>query len=183
MGVSNIFSIRFFVFTCSVVLCSACNANVGTESKELLDHVSKKALKATASYGERIEHCDKLVESNDVPQFSKEKLTSLNATREDVITAVAFLKFNNYFACERNARMELAFHLGTMESLKRELEVSSSSVEELQSVVSYPSSKELELEIKYLKLSQPQRDYFESIVGRSPFDLMKVLEENNLMRE
>lgn len=183
MGVSNIFSIRFFVFTCSLALCSACNANVGTGSKELLDHVSRKVLKATASYGERIEHCDKLVETNDVPQFSEEKLTSLNATRKDVITAVAFLKFNNYFACERNARMELAFHLGTLESLKRELDVNSSSVEELQSVVSYPSSKELELEVKYLKLSEPQRDYFESVVGRRPFDLIRTLEANDLMRE
>jgi len=70
-----------------------------------------------------------------------------------------------------------------MESLKRELQVDLSSVEKLQSVISYPSKRELELELKYLKLPQSQRSYFESVVGNEPFDLIRMLERNRLMRE
>lgn len=98
------------------------------------------------------------------------------------MTAVAFLNFKNYFLCERDARLELAFHLGTMENLKRSLHVDSISVKELQSLISYPSIKEIELELKYLKLSPAQRSYYESIFENKPFDLMKALELNNLIR-
>jgi hypothetical protein len=179
MGVNNIISIRLFLFACSVVLCSACNAG----DKEVLDHASRKILKSTAAYGDCIEHCDKLVKSSKTPRFDSKKMASLNISREEALTAIAFLKFYNYFQCEREARMELAFHLGTMMSLKRELQVDTSSTEAVQSLVSYPSSRELEMEIRYLELSQSQRDYLESIVGNEPFDLMKALEVNKLMRE
>ncbi|VAW48870.1 hypothetical protein MNBD_GAMMA04-1717 [hydrothermal vent metagenome] len=183
MGVDNVAYIRPIVFACSILFVSSCGAGVDTESKEVLDHLSKNILKATTSYGDRIGYCDKLVTSNDVPKLDREKLSSLNATRENILTAVAFLKFNNYFLCERDERLELTFYLETMESLKRELQVDPSSVEKLQSIISYPSRKELELELDYLKLPEPQRKYFESIIGNKPFDLMKVLELNKLMRE
>jgi hypothetical protein len=163
------------------LLGSVCNAGSDPESKEIFNLASKNILNATASYGDRILHCNKLVMLNDAPKFNMNTLVSLGATREDTLTAVAFLRFNNYFICEKKYRLELAFHLGIMASLKKELKIDSPPVEKLQSVISYPSSRELELELKHLKLSQPQRSYFESAVGDGPFDLLKILEANNLM--
>lgn len=183
MGAVNIFSIRPVLFTCGILLGSACSADIDAESIEVFDHASRNILKATVSQSERIEYCNNLKNSNSVPKFDLKNLASLNATRDDVITAVAFLKFNNDFLCQRQTRLELAFHLGTMAALKRELKTDPSSIDELQSMISYPSSRELEFEVNYLKLSQPQRNYFESIVGERPFDLLEAFEANNLSRE
>jgi hypothetical protein len=181
MGVDNMYT-RAIIFVCSIFVASSCSSGVDVESKKALDFVSKNILKATVLYSERISYCDNLTASNIPPKFDKKILNSLNATRENILTAVAFLKFNNYFICERDARLDLAFHLDTMEALKRSLQVDSNSVEELQSSISYPSIKDIELEMKYLKLSPSQRSYYESIFANKPFDLVKVLELNNLMR-
>lgn len=183
MGVSNIIYFRLLILTCSMLFGSSCGADVDPESRAIIDHASKNILKATTAYSDRIGYCDKLATSNDAPKLDTKKIDTINATRENILTAIAFLKSRNYFLCERDERLELAFHLGTMESIKRELLVDPSSVEELQSIVSYPSIKELELELEYLKLPESQRIYFESTFGSQPFDLMKTLELNNLIRE
>lgn len=183
MDVSKLLSPRYIILSLAIVFSASCGAAVDAGSEEVLEHLSRKILKATASYGERIEYCDKIVASSDVPKFDKEQLTKLKASREDVVAAVAYLTFNNYFLCERNERLGLAFYLGAMESLKSTLNVDSSSVSELQSAVSYPSIRELNLELDYLKLPQSQRDYYESIVGDAPFDLMRTLKKNSLIRE
>ncbi len=183
MDVVNIFPIRTILFSCGILLGSACSADIDTGSVEIFDHASRNILKATIAQGERIEHCNKQESSNKAPKFDLKHLVSLNATRDDIMIAVAFLKFNNDFLCQRQTRLELAFHLGTMAALKRELKTDPSSIEELQSVISYPSSRELKFEVNYLKLSQDQRSYFESIAGDKPFDLLDAIEVNNLTRE
>jgi len=183
MVVNKLLSPSYIILFLGIIFSSSCGAAVDAGSEEVLEHLSRKILKATASYGERIEHCDKIVASSDAPKFDKEQLTKLNASREDVVAAVAYLSFNNYFLCERMERLDLAFYLGAMESLKKDLKVDTNSVAELQSTVSYPSIRELKLELNYLKLPQSQRDYYESVVGNVPFDLLRTLEENRLIRE
>jgi len=174
--------VRSIIFLCSIFVNISCNAGVDIESKKALDFVSKNILTATKSYSERISYCDNLAASNTFPKFDTKTLASLDTKRENTLTAVAFLKFKNYFLCEREARLELTFHLGTMEALKRSLQIDYNSAEELQSIISFPSIKEIELELKYLQLTPSQRSYYESIFVKKPFDLMKVLELNNLMR-
>ena len=183
MGVGKLGYMKSLLFLCIIVLDSSCRANVDIASKIVLDHVSKTILQATADYGRRIEQCDQMTAANAVPMFDRKVLKSVNVTTENIITAIAFLQFRNYFMCEREERLKLAFHLGTMESLKRELGVDVKSIENLQSVISYPSKKEITLEVKYLELTESQRSYFESVVGNAPFDLMKTLKENKLLRE
>src|SRR5690606_4902977 len=152
MDVNKLLSPRYIILFLGVILSSSCGATVDTGSEEVLEHLSRKILKATASYGERVEYCDKIVASSDIPKFETAQLAKLNASREDIVAAVAYLTFNNYFLCERDERLELAFYLGAIESLKKDLKVDSSSVSELQSAVSYPSIRELKLELNYLKL-------------------------------
>lgn len=117
MDVSKLRSLHYIIFCLSIIFSTSCSAAVNADPEEVLDHLSKRILKATAAYGERIEYCDKLVASSEAPKFDKEMLTKLDANREDIVGAVAFLTFNNYFLCERNERLELAFYLGTMKSL------------------------------------------------------------------
>lgn len=183
MDVVNTFPIRSILFTCSILLGSACSADIDADSIEIFDHVSRNILKATTSHNERVEFCDKLKNSNKAPKFDQNILATLNATQDDVMTAIAFMKFNNDFLCQRQTRLELAFHLGTMATLKREFKIDPSSVEKLQSMISYPPSDEIEFEVNYLKLSQPQRSYFESITGNNPFDLVEAIDVNNLTLE
>jgi len=172
-------SITFIVF---VVLGSGCLAEEDVDSKEILEYVSRNILKASSDYGLRIEYCDRITFSSQTPKLDKEMLIASDVAREDAVTAVAFLQFRNYFLCEQEARLKLAFHLGIMESLKRELGLEIKSIENIQSTVSYPSKKELALEIKYFTLSEEVRDYFESVVGNKPFDLMATLKANELLR-
>ena len=183
MAVDSLASLRSIVYASSLLFSVVCYAEIDINSTAVLNHVSESILEATTSYSDRISYCDNQVKSNEAPKLDKEYLNSLNATRENSLTAVVYLKSKNYFLCERDARLELAFHLGTMESIRRELLIDPSAVKKLQSIISYPSIRELELELEYLKLPKPQRKYFESVFGIKPYDLMKTLESNQLIRE
>ncbi|MGK0442458.1 MAG: hypothetical protein ACJA0N_002269 [Pseudohongiellaceae bacterium] len=172
----------FFLIIC-VVLGSSCLAQTkAVKSEEVLKYVSRNVLKTFVEYENKIEHCDQLMSSSQPPKLDKKAITTLKVVREDAVLAVGFLKFRNYFLCEQEQRLKLAFQLGTLESFKKELNQEIELVEELQSIASYPSKKELELEVKYFALPKEVRDYFESTIGDSPFELVDALEVNGLMR-
>lgn len=178
---------KFIMPALTIMLGVACNTDASKHPdnapNETLTFVSEKILKAINTYENRAGHCNDLMESNAAPTLDANKLTALNATREDAVIALSYMRFNNYFICERDARLELAFQLGTMQTLKREMSIDSHVVEDMQDFVAYPSSREIKLEIEYMKLSQDQRSYFESAIGLKPFDLMKALKINKLFRE
>lgn len=173
----------FFNALLVIFVCSACSADVEDSSIELLEYASRNIQRATIAYTDRIEYCAQIAESNPVPKLDANKLVSLNATRADIATALGYFNFDNYFKCEREARFEFAFYLGAMGSLQKEMKVDFSSIETIQTLAAYPSSREISVAVKYLKLSEPQRKYFEFSIGDKPFDLIRALEVNNLMRE
>lgn len=166
-----------------VFVCSACSADVEDSSIEELEYASRNIQRATIAYTDRIKYCDQLTESNPAPKLDDSKLASLNATRADIATALGYFNFDNYFKCEQEARFSFAFYLGTMGSLQKEMKVDFSSIETVQTLAVYPSNREISVAVKYLQLSAPQRKYFESVIGDKPFDLIRALEVNNLMRE
>ncbi len=187
MAANKFYFMKLIVPAFTVMLGVACNADVkeapDKAPNEVLIFVSGKILKAIVTYENRAGHCNDLMESNAAPKLDASKLAALKATREDAVIALSYMRFNNYFICERDARLELAFHLGTMQVLKKEMSLDSHFVEKIQDFIAYPSSRELGMEIKYLKLSKAHRSYFESTIGRKPFDLMKALEVNKLFRD
>lgn len=136
MGVGNIIVFRPILFACGMLFGTACRSDIDVGSVEVFDHVSRNVLKATNSHGDRIDHCNKLESSNNPPEFDSKDFALLNPSRDDVLAAVAFLKFNNDFFCQRQTRLELAFYLGTVAVLKRELSADPSSIEGLQSAIS-----------------------------------------------
>lgn len=187
MAANNFYFMKLIVPALTIMFGVACNAGVkeapDKAQNKVLELVSEKILQAVVAYENRAGYCTDLMESNMAPKLDANKLTSLKATREDAVIALSYMRFNNFFICERDARLELAFHLGTMQTLKREMSLDSRSVEEIQDFIAYPSSRELGVEIEYLKLSQAHRRYFESTIGDKPFDLMKALQVNQLFRD
>ncbi|WP_444932061.1 hypothetical protein ACJJIF_09945 [Microbulbifer sp. SSSA002] len=170
-----------FFFLCTFI-ASSCNSEASIESKEVINLASRNVLKSTNSYSEQVSQCNELIDTTTPPILNKKKLNDLKATRENILTAIAFIKYKNDFLCERSALLELTFHLGTIENIKKELKLDSSSSEKLQSIISFPSVKELELEVKYLNLPKEQRTYYESKFSDKPFDLIKALELNGIMK-
>lgn len=173
----------FFKALLVIFVCSSCSADVEDSSIELLEYASRNIQRATIAYTDRIKHCDQMAESNPTPKLDANKLAALNATRADIATALGYFNFDNYFKCEREARFEFAFYLGAMGFLQKEMKVDFSSIATIQTLSVYPSSREISVAVKYLKLPEPQRKYFESVIGDKPFDLIRALEVNGLMRE
>ena len=86
--------------------------------------------------------------------------------------------------CEQDARLGLAFALGTLAELHRELDVQQQPITALTSTLMvYPGKKELEIELNYLKLPDSLRHYFESSLGDQLFELIETLKANNLFRQ
>lgn len=176
------FSIKTFTTAFMVMMTTAgCLAEEKSSSTQVMEQVSRNILKATSEYSARIELCDQKISANSVPKLEANRLSNLGVNRQDTVAALAYLHYRNYFLCEKDARLVLAFHLGTLASLKREFGAEESSIETIQSSISYPSEKEISLEIKFLALSDEVRNYFESVVGKEPFDLFATLDAYKLL--
>ena len=182
---------NFINRTCSVlaicIFSFSCQAD--SNSNETLSYLSKATIEAQDKYESRLNHCNEQVSKNNIPELSKSELTAVNATKKQTLTAIAFFQFRNYFNCERNERLELAFKLGTMDLLKKDLDISADAKElesyifTYESSVLYPTNKELELKVNYLKLPVNQKKYFESKIGDKPYDLIKALEFTSSLYE
>jgi len=184
MAANKMTLLNSITFLACVALGSDCVAQTKTvKPQEVLKYASLNVVKAVAEYEKRIGYCTDLISSSQSPTLDKARLAALKISREDAILAVAALDFRNSFLCEQEQRLKLAFQLGTLKSLKKELNQEIEQVEDAQSIVSYPSKRELELEVKYLALPRKVRDYFEDTIGYSPFDMVDALEANKLMRE
>ena len=174
---SKLFSIALLLLSCG----ASCLADENESSTQVMEQVSRNILQATSEYSARIELCDQKISANSVPKLEINRLSNLGVNRQDVVAALAYLHYRNYFLCEKDERLALAFHLGTLASLKQEFGAEGRSVETIQSSVSYPQEKEIRLEIKYLALSDEVRRYFESVVGKEPFDLFATLDAYKLL--
>lgn len=183
MDVSNMGLLKLFTIIFFVVLSAGCFADTDVPHEDIIKFASLNVLKTFSAYEEKVQYCDQLASASPPKKLDMNKLEDINTTREDAILALGFFKFRNYFNCEKDIRMRLAFELGTLQSLKEHSQQDSKIVNEIQSMVAYPSLKEIELEVKYLALPKAAQDYFESTIGDSPFDLLQSLEHNGLMRE
>ena len=170
------------------VLCSltlfACGsiADDKSSSNKVLDLLSRKILTATTNYGKRIDKCDQDIKRNETPKLSEAKLQTLVITREEAITALAYLQFDNYHRCTESEKKALGFLLETMEHLRQSLGEEAPE-QSLQTEVIYPSQRELLLEVNYLNLPDSKREYIEGVVNGRVFDLIKALEVNQLLVE
>lgn len=130
-----------------------------------------------------MEECGRQAQSRVVPKFDKGELEKLDAKREDILVAVGHLSFKNSFDCELEARRALAFDLGTLDSAKKAFKVDDGSIDKIQGALVYPSVRELDYSAKYIRLPSKLKKYMEQTIGEKPFDLLSVLEANELLLE
>ncbi|MBX2808687.1 MAG: hypothetical protein KTR20_08655 [Cellvibrionaceae bacterium] len=183
MAVNNMLVLKLARFLTFFTLCTSCIASTKIAPELTTDHVFQNILKATKIHGDRIEYCSQIESSGKPPQIDKNVLNDLKVVREDAVLAVAFFHFRNLHSCKEETRSKLAFQLGTMEALKKELNIEGETIEKMYQLIPYPSKREIDINIRYLALPEPVRTYFESVIDDNPFDLVKALESNGLMRE
>lgn len=83
--------------------------------------LSKKVASATAELGKRVEICNEKVRNNEVPLLELSRLQELNAEPQDLVVALGHFNYENSFQCKRDARLALAYEVGTLTAAKRHL--------------------------------------------------------------
>lgn len=164
-------------------ICGGCKAGEDTPNIDILEHISRKVLLASSEYGRRIKYCDNLVLNSKLPLVDDVWLSTTKEKRMQAITAISYLSFHNYFLCEKDALLMLSYHIGIMESLNSNVNAKYDMKAHagVRDLMVFPSQQEIELEIQYLALPIDVKNYFESVIGLSPFDLIKTLEKNKLI--
>jgi len=159
-------------------ICSAGDKEISQD--KILQHFSERVMLSTAKLGEAITACEESSRSNSMPSLDDDQLTELNASREDLLIALAHLNFVNHLKCTQEANFSLAFELGALRSAKEELGVPTENVNEAQGKLVYPSVKTAEYALKYAELPADLRSYLEEVVGEDPFELIAMLQSNGL---
>lgn len=162
----------------------ACSAESGSdpEAKELTGMLSKDLASSTAALRQRIETCEQKISSGEVPELEEETLVDLGAEREQLLTALGHLHFQNRFECERDAREKVAFDLGMLEMVRGDLDEEEENARQVREGLIYPSVEQLRYRQRYEALPEQLRTYVEDEVGSAPFDLMAALKANELLK-
>ncbi len=183
MAAYNTIIKNFFLLTLMITFSTGTFAETNKQSQMAVNLLSNKILSATEDYGKRIEECENQSKKRAIPILDLQKLAELDISRKDAITAIAYLQFDNFFQCVKQKKQNLTFYLETMDTLKEELGIPQTSKDSLQSLIAYPSKKEILLEVDYRKLSPSKTQYIKDLFYGTPFDLYKALEKNNLLIE
>jgi hypothetical protein len=161
----------------SLAACAG-ESDAEPSQQEVLAYVSQRVAAATAELGQRIEVCNEKARSNRTPELEPGRLEELNAEPQDIVVALGHFNYVNSFQCERDARLALAYEVGTLSSAKRRLNKDWADLEAVQSGLLYPSLDVLQYSVNYSKLNPALRQYFEEAIGTEPFSLGEALEEN-----
>ncbi len=159
--------------------------SISAESKisdnDVIDFLHKNIAKSTAVLGNIIDSCEKKRLNANIVVLNAKQLKILKAKNSDVIIALTHISFNNTFKCEKSTRVNLAYDLGLLASVKRQYQSKIKDLNEIEDNLIYPSVKQIRLSIKYLKLPVNMKKYIKGAVGDKPFDLIKVLRINHLL--
>lgn len=196
MSILGLMNLRYFVVALTLLACLSRVAEADTKEElgSTIDHIFVKVVEAIGVYGQRINYCDSVAADSDGPLLDRARLGSLGATREDMILALAYFSRKNYYQCEKEERLALVFHLGTVSAVAKELQVAPDHIEKLESqllvtstlqdIVVFPTAGEVHNEMLYNKLPQRQRDYYKLALGGSgPYQLIQTAMSNGLTRD
>ncbi|TRX72909.1 hypothetical protein [Pseudomonas mangiferae] len=133
-----------------------------------------------ATFGERIEAC-RALRRQDTPRLDRATLRGFQLSRDLLIDAIGHLSFRNRDACDREERLELAYALGALESVRRGYGMTDDPlVGDTLAKAVYPDRERQELALRYRGLPENVRAYLERAVGQKPFDLGRVLGQLDL---
>lgn len=166
--------------SCLAFCLAACSGETKAEPSqdEVIAYLEERVASATADLGKRIEVCDEESQSNRVPQLNKRRLEALNVDQQDVVVALGHFSYVNRFQCEKEARLTLAYEVGTLGAAKADLNNGGADLEAVQRGLLYPSTDVLTYSVSYSQLSPKAKQYFQEAIGNEPFNLAEALAAN-----
>ncbi|WP_220813247.1 hypothetical protein [Pseudomonas paralcaligenes] len=120
--------------------------------------------------------CNDKRDVTDIP-VSFEDVKGLDLSRDELLNAIFYLSYRNWYTCSEPALKELVFAVALKERIHETYGKPSANILEVLSKLAFPSSEYLELELEYLQLAEPARRHLESIFGTEPFDAIGVLKK------
>ena len=179
--VVNKIKLRFIFIYVIFILAFSVSAESKLSDNDIFNLLHKNVAKSTAELGKVIETCEKKRLNSIVVLLNVDLLKKLKAKNSDVIVALTYISFNNSFKCEKSARVNLAYDLGLLSSVKRQYKSNIKDINEIEDNLIYPSTKQIRLSIKYFNLPAKLKKYIKGTVGDKPFDLIKMLRINHLL--
>lgn len=177
--VANSVKATFVLFLTFVApICAAIEDEHG--QTQIVSYLTDNLMSSLDRMGRAIEACDQIAETRSAPILDKGRLTEFNASREDLLTALAHLSFANHFDCTRQARLSMAYDLGTLVAVQKEFGTAARDWAEVHQEVGYPSARTIHYAVMYKELPVDLRAYAEEIVGQEPFALIDALKANNI---
>ena len=179
--VASKIKLRLIFFSVIFISSFSISAESKISDNDVIDFLHKNIAKSTAVLGNVIDSCEKKRLNANIVVLNAKQLKILKAKNSDVIVALTYTSFNNSFKCEKSARVNLAYNLGLLASVKRQHESNIKDINEIEDNLIYPSVKQIRLSIRYLKLPTRLKKYIKEAVGNKPFDLIKTMKTNHLL--
>ena len=179
--VANKINLKIIIFNVIFTLSFSISAESEISDNDVIDFLHKNIAKSTAVLGNVIDSCEKKRLNANIVVLNAKQLKILKANNSDVIVALTYISFNNSFKCEKSARVNLAYNLGLLASVKRQYEAKIKDINEIEDNLIYPSVKQIRLSIRYLKLPARLKKFIKEAVGNKPFDLIKTMKTNHLL--
>lgn len=181
MAANNIFCLAFilsFGFSSSSLA-----TNREASQEEILDNATISVAKATKSLGDKVIFCENLRQKTPLPVLDKNYMSSISATREDILIGLFHLNFRNGEKCEGRLRRELAYAIGSLVSAKNSYNLDSKPIADANIGLMYPSVNQTKMKIKYSKIPKKLRAYLEKTIGDNPFKVIEAVKSNGLSAE
>lgn len=182
MMVVNKNNLRVILFNIFLLLSTLSSAESKVTENEIIKFSQNNVTESTRKLGNRIEYCEKLKQRTNNFLLNKSYLKKIGANNNDVIIALTQMSIKNNFECEKNAKVELSYHLGMLASIKRQYKLNIKEITGVEDNLIYPSIKEVSVSVKYSKLPNKLKQYIHTVVGDKPFNLIKVLMDNHLIK-
>ena len=179
--VANKTNLKLIIFNVIFILSFSVSAESKVSDRDVINFLHKNVAKSTTILGNVIDSCEKKRLNTDVVLLNTKQLKILKVKNNDVIIALTYISFNNSFKCEKSARINLAYDLGLLASVKRQYQSNVKDINEIEDNLIYPSVKQIRLSIRYLKLPARLKKYIKEAVGNKPFDLIKTMKTNHLL--
>jgi len=175
-------NLKLLFFT--LISLSVFNVNADTDSSidkiVILKELQSNIAESTYQLSEKIKSCEK--NQSDISHvIDIDSLATSKMDKKHIILGLSHLHFKNNFQCVSEEKMNLAFMLGTLRTVKTEYKLDTKEISEVELNLIYPSVKEIELANKYTKLPLNVRNYLENKVGTLPFKLMETLKKSNIL--
>ncbi len=158
----------------------SCISSELSEGASSIEFVRLKAKSAAEKLEAVISVCNTKRQTSVTPIISLNILSQSGVDRKAVVQGLSYLSNRNFEICEGNSRMELAYQLGTLNSLADHYKLEISDIKIIQGALLYPTPQDIRLELVFKRLPQNIKKYLLKAVGSSPFDLIKTISSNNI---